>query len=67
MLSDISIGGVFLPRLLVSAFVALLLLAVSSRLFASFGLYRLFAYPPLVNMSIFAIWLGLLASFMYGN
>jgi hypothetical protein len=67
MLSDISIAGVFLPRLLVTALVALVLTALSSRMIAGLGLYRLFAYPPLVNGSIFSIWLGLSMWLLYGN
>lgn len=67
MLSDISICGVFLPSLLVSACVALVLMALSSRLLATLGFYRLFAYPLLVNISLSSIWLGLSVWFMYAN
>jgi Protein of unknown function (DUF1656) len=69
MLNDISIGGVFLPRLLISAFVALVLMTLSSRLLASFGFYRLFAYPPLVNIALFLIgfWLAVGLTYPSGN
>ena len=48
MPSDLSIDGVFVPGLLVVA------------LLARLGLYRLFAYPPLVGLSLFAILTALL-------
>ncbi|MGO4158758.1 DUF1656 domain-containing protein [Cupriavidus sp. YAF13] len=67
MLSDISIGGVFLPRLLVSTCVAFVLMALSSRLLAALGLYRIFVSPPLVNISLCSIWLGLSVWFVYAN
>jgi hypothetical protein len=69
MLSDISIGGIFVPRLLISAFVALVLMTLSSRFLASLGLYRLFAFPPLVNMALFLIglWLSVWFTYPYGN
>jgi hypothetical protein len=67
MLSDISISGVLFPRLLVTALAALVLTALSSRVMAGLGLYRLFAYPPLVNGSLFSIWLGLSMWLMYEN
>ncbi|KAI3605357.1 hypothetical protein D8I24_2460 (plasmid) [Cupriavidus necator H850] len=42
-------------------------MALSSRLLATLGFYRLFAYPPLVNISLSSIWLGLSVWFMYAN
>ncbi len=55
MFSDISIDGVFVPGLLAVALVALALSMGASRLLASLGLYRLFAYHPLVGLSLFVI------------
>jgi hypothetical protein len=67
MLDDISLGGVYLPRLLIFALIALLLTALSSRLLINVGFYRLVAYPPLVNLALFSIWLGSSVLFMHGN
>ena len=60
MNSDISIGGIFMPRLLVLAFIALPLAGLSSRMLGDLGVYWLFAHRPLVNLSLFVICLGLL-------
>jgi len=60
MPSDLSIDGVFVPGLLVAALLALVLSALVSRLLARLGLYRLFAYPSLVGLSLFAILTALL-------
>ena len=67
MLSDISIGGVYVPQLLVAVFVALVLMEISSRTLIAFDLDRLVVYPPIINISFFSIWLSLLVWFMYGN
>jgi len=55
MFSDISIDGVFVPGLLAVALIALALSMMASRLLASLGLYRMFAYRPLVGLSLFVI------------
>jgi hypothetical protein len=60
MFGEISVGGVLMPYLLVISLAALALSLMVSRLLASLGLYRLFAYRPLVGLSLFVILLGLL-------
>ncbi|RQU79360.1 DUF1656 domain-containing protein [Burkholderia cenocepacia] len=65
MFSDLSVGDVFLPALLVLSFLALVLTGLSSRLLLKLDLYRLFAYRPFVDVSIFAIWLALLVRLGY--
>ena len=60
---DISIGDVFVPGLLVLALTALLLTGLSARLLTGLGIYRLFAFRPLADLCLFAIWLGLLVRF----
>lgn len=60
MFTEISLGGVAMPGLLPLAFIALLLGGLSSRLLTLLGIDRFFAHRPLVELSFFAIWLGLL-------
>lgn len=61
MTGEVSIGGVFVPSLLLLAIAALLSTALLSRLLAAFGLYRIIAYRPLVDLALFVLVLGLLA------
>jgi hypothetical protein len=60
MFREISLGGVLMPYLLVIAVAALVLSVMASRLLANLGLYRLFAYRPLVGLALFVILLELL-------
>ena len=62
MIGEVSIGGVFLPSLLVLAIAALAIVVLISRLLALVGAYRLVAYRPLVDVALFLLILGLLAS-----
>ncbi|WP_019833967.1 DUF1656 domain-containing protein [Sphingomonas sp. PR090111-T3T-6A] len=62
MIGEVSIGGVFLPSLLVLAIAALAIVVLLSRLLALVGAYRLVAYRPLVDVALFLLILGLLAS-----
>ncbi|MDR6672197.1 DUF1656 domain-containing protein [Xanthomonas sp. 1678] len=55
MFADLSFDGVFVPGLLAVALVALALSLLVSRLLARLGLYRVFAYRPLVGLSLFVI------------
>ncbi|MFT3978717.1 MAG: DUF1656 domain-containing protein [Sphingomonas bacterium] len=57
---EVSLGGVYMPGLLLLAIVALLLTAVLTRLLGLIGAYRLFAYRPLVDVAIYVIMLGAL-------
>jgi len=59
MISEISIGGVFFPPLLLLGLAALALTGVLSRLFQIIGIYRFVAYRPLVDLSLFILLLGL--------
>lgn len=62
MIGEISVFGVYLPALLVLALAALILTGLLSQLFALTGVYRLVAYRPLVDLSVFLLLLGLLAA-----
>jgi len=61
MIGEISIGGVYLPALLVLALTSLVLVGLLSRLLAMVGAYRLVAYRSLVDVALFLLILGLLA------
>ena len=61
MRGEVSLGGVFVPTLLLLALLALVLSFALSRLLAAFGLYRFVAYRALVDLSLFVLLLGLLA------
>lgn len=60
MNAELSLGGVYVPRLLLLACAALLLTIALARLLALVSAYRLFAYRPLVDVALFVILLGLL-------
>lgn len=62
MIGEISIGGVYLPALLVLALVALCLTGLLARLLAVISAYRLVAYRPLVDLALFMLILGLLVA-----
>jgi len=55
MLPDLAVDGVFIPGLMAVAVAALVLSLLVSRLLARLGLYRVFAYRPLVGLSLFVI------------
>ncbi|WP_010543799.1 DUF1656 domain-containing protein [Sphingomonas elodea] len=61
MTGEVSIGGVFVPTLLVLGILAMLLTMALARLLNAFGLYRFVAYRPLVDLCLFILLLGLLA------
>lgn len=61
MTGEVSLGGVFVPTLLVLALAAMALSFLLTRLIGLFGLYRFVAYRALVDLSLFVLVLGLLA------
>lgn len=61
MTGEVALGGVYMPTLLLLGVAALLLSWVVTRLIGAFGLYRLFAYRAIVDLSIFILVLGGLA------
>jgi hypothetical protein len=61
MTGEISIGGVYLPTILLLGVVAAVLTGVTTRLLSYFGAYRLVAYRPLVDLALFILILGLLS------
>ncbi len=61
MIGEISIGGVFLPTILLLAVAALLLTGLATRILSFVGAYRFVAYRPLVDLALFFLILGLLS------
>ncbi|USI74033.1 DUF1656 domain-containing protein [Sphingomonas morindae] len=62
MIGEVSIGGVYLPTLLLLALAALVLTGLLARLLAVSGLYRFVAYRPLVDLTLFILLLGALVA-----
>lgn len=58
MIGEISIGGVYVPSLLVLLGIAVVVTALLSRLFSAIGLYRYVAYRPLVDVALIVVVLG---------
>lgn len=61
MTSQIVIGGVYLPSLLLLAAAAFLLTGVATGLLGISNAYRAVTYRPLVDLSLFVIILGFIA------
>jgi hypothetical protein len=61
MIGEVSIGGVYLPTILLLAIAALVLTAIATRLLSTFGVYRWVAYRPVVDLAVYLFILGLLA------
>jgi len=61
MIGEISIGGVYVPAVLLLGLAALVLTGLLSQLFTLIGAYRLVAYRPLVDLCVFVLLFGLLA------
>jgi hypothetical protein len=55
--SDLAIGEVYLPPLLVAGVLGLLMAAVTARLFNRFRLARHFFHPPLVFVALAMIYM----------
>lgn len=60
MIGEISIGGVYIPVLLMFVGAAVILTAVLSRLLSLVGFYRLVAYRPITNIALFLLLLAAL-------
>ena len=61
MIGEISIDGVYIPALLLLVFVAVLLVALLSRLFVMVGLYRFVTNRPLADIALFLLLLAAVA------
>jgi hypothetical protein len=58
MIGEISIGGVYIPSLLLLVLVAVMLVALLSRLFSMVNLYRFVTYRPLADIALFLLLLA---------
>jgi hypothetical protein len=61
MIGEVSIGGVFVPTIMLLAVAALILTGIVTRLLSTFGIYRFVAYRPLVDLAFYFLILGLLS------
>lgn len=61
MIGEISIGGVYIPSLLLLVLVAVVLTALMSRFLLAVGFYRLVAYRPLADIAFFLLLLAAIA------
>jgi hypothetical protein len=64
MIADLNIAGVFIPGLVILAFVALVAAMAALRILAVTGIPRLFAYRPLFEIATFLIIYGLLVQYV---
>lgn len=64
---EVSVGGVYLPPLLVAAGFAVLLTLASVRLMDRLRLARYFYYPPLVVLCLLVIYTVLIGTFVIGS
>ncbi len=64
MITDLNVGGVFVPGLLVLAIIALFATVMVIRLLYFAGICRVFAYRPIVELTTFAIIYALLSQYL---
>jgi hypothetical protein len=60
MIGELSIGGVYVPALLMLGVLALVITGLLTQLLQLIGVYRVVAYRPLVDLSLFVLVLGLI-------
>ena len=61
MIGEISIDGVYIPALLLLVLVAVVMVALLSRLFVMVGLYRFVTNRPLADIALFLLLLAAVA------
>jgi hypothetical protein len=61
MRGEISIGGVYIPSLLLLVLAAVVLTALLSRFFSAIGFYRLVVFRPLIDIAFFVLLLAAIA------
>jgi len=61
---EFAIGGVYLPPLLVAAFLGLIAAMLTARLLNRYRLTRYFFYPPLVFLALVAIYTTIIGTFV---
>jgi hypothetical protein len=63
---EFAIGEVYLPPLLVAAFLGLMAAMVTARLLARYRLTKYFSYPPLVFIALTIIYTVMIGTFVIG-
>ena len=63
---EFAIGGVYMPPLLVAAFLGLIAAMLTARLLNRYRLTRYFFYPPLVFIGLTIIYTVLIGTFILG-
>jgi hypothetical protein len=58
MIGEVSIGGVYIPTLLLLVCAAVVLTGLLSRLLSLVGFYRLVAYRPVTDIALFLLLLA---------
>lgn len=64
---EFTIGGVFMPPLMIASFLGILATVVTSRLLNRYRLTRYFFYPPLVLVSLMVIYTIVIGTFLLGT
>ncbi len=63
---EFSIGGVYMPPLLVAAFFGVIAALITARLLNRYRLSRYFFYPPLVFLALMVIYTLVIGEFIVG-
>ena len=63
---EFSIGGVYMPPLLVAAFFGVIAALITARLLNRYRLSRYFFYPPLVFLALMVIYTLVIGEFIIG-
>jgi hypothetical protein len=63
---EFAIGEVYMPPLLVAAFLGLIAAMVTARLLNRYRLSRYFFYPPLVFLALIIIYTVIIGTFIIG-
>jgi hypothetical protein len=61
--SEVAIGGVFLPPLLLASILGVMAASLTSMLLNRYRLSRYFYYPPLIFLAMAVIYTGLIGTF----
>jgi len=60
MIGEISIGGVYVPALLLFVIAAVIISVLASQLLSIVGFYRVVAYRPLTDLALFLLMLAVI-------
>jgi hypothetical protein len=63
---EFAVGGVYLPPLLVAAFLGVILALLTVGVLKKYRLSKYFFYPPLVTLALMVIYTVLIGTFIIG-